>query len=265
MLKKRIRLMVAALTLVLIIAVSPVVSFAVETNTPQATMTNKTLYQGQEFEVTLTLENVPELKSFSFNGISFNNKALELVSGQWLRDDATFIEWNADLSIGSLIYSENTDLNGDVFKFTFRVKDSAKYGDYTIDCDIYAKAMVDNVETTQNIKMVSSEIKVIKLILGDLNEDLKVNSKDVVHFVYNELYPDEYPLNQSADFDHDSEVDRDDIVYLLGHTLFPTEYPLTEEPIGGGSDGDWGDSNIGIGGGSDGDDSRFGEWVPFQC
>lgn len=63
-------------------------------------------------------------------------------------------------------------------------------------------------------------------IPGDLNDDEAVDNKDVEYLLWHTLFPDDYPLNQEADFSGDGVLDNKDVEYLLWYTLFPDDYPL---------------------------------------
>jgi len=63
-------------------------------------------------------------------------------------------------------------------------------------------------------------------ILGDVNCDGFVDSRDPIYLLYSLSFPDYYPLNCYADFDRDGEVTEHDAIYLLYYIFFPKLYPL---------------------------------------
>ena len=63
-------------------------------------------------------------------------------------------------------------------------------------------------------------------IPGDMNGDYTVDNQDVEYLLWYTLFPESYPLLQSADYNGDGIVNNQDVEYLLWHTLFPEEYPL---------------------------------------
>lgn len=63
-------------------------------------------------------------------------------------------------------------------------------------------------------------------IPGDVNGDYIVDNQDVEYLLWYTLFPESYPLLQSADYNGDGIVNNQDVEYLLWHTLFPEEYPL---------------------------------------
>ena len=67
-----------------------------------------------------------------------------------------------------------------------------------------------------------------RILVGDLEDDLDVDSDDAIYLLFYTIYGDTaYPLNQPCDFDNDGDVDSDDAIYLLYHTYFGSaDYPL---------------------------------------
>ena len=61
---------------------------------------------------------------------------------------------------------------------------------------------------------------------GDCNADGIINNEDVAYLLWHTLFPEDYPLPESADFTGDGAVNNDDVAYLLWHTLFPEDYPI---------------------------------------
>ena len=61
---------------------------------------------------------------------------------------------------------------------------------------------------------------------GDVNMNGVVDMEDAVYLLFYTNYPEEYPVDQPADFDNSGEVDLDDAIYLLFHINFPDAYPL---------------------------------------
>ena len=62
--------------------------------------------------------------------------------------------------------------------------------------------------------------------MGDLNEDLVVNTDDVVALLLHVSMPDVFPVTAPADFTHDGLVNTDDVVALLLHVSMPDVFPL---------------------------------------
>ena len=59
-----------------------------------------------------------------------------------------------------------------------------------------------------------------------MDNDFEIDNKDVEYLLWHILYPEDYPVNQGADYNSDGFVDNLDVEYLLWHTLYPEDYPL---------------------------------------
>ncbi len=62
--------------------------------------------------------------------------------------------------------------------------------------------------------------------IGDVDDNLIVNSDDAINILMYTIFPESYPLNQICDYDKDGVLDSDDAIYLLMYTIFPDDYPL---------------------------------------
>ena len=63
-------------------------------------------------------------------------------------------------------------------------------------------------------------------VRGDFDGDFALTDADAVYLLRHTLFPEQYPVAQSADVDKDGIVTDADAVYLLRHTLFPEQYPF---------------------------------------
>ena len=85
------------------------------------------------------------------------------------------------------------------------------------------------------------DLEAPEYVLGDVNDDGKVDSNDAIYLLRNTLMPNQYPLNQSGDMNGDGQKDSNDAIYLLRHTLMPNQYPLIQNIIEPSVDeGTWG-------------------------
>ena len=198
-----------------------------ETDT-KVTISNVTGKAGDTVEVYFTLTEAPELRSIGLS-ISYDTSALTLVSGQWLAENALLTDWNNNTLMGAAAWVQNTDLNGEIFKLTFRINDDAEAGEYAIGCTVTAKTKpAGGVETVVPVATVNGYVTVRDYLLGDMTDDGYVDADDAIYLLYFTLFGEAmYPVNQDADFNNDGFVDADDAIYLLYHTLFgDSMYPL---------------------------------------
>jgi hypothetical protein len=54
-----------------------------------------------------------------------------------------------------------------------------------------------------------------------------VDADDAVYLLYQTVFPQAYPVYQSADINSDGKIDTSDALYLLYHVNFPENYPLS--------------------------------------
>ena len=64
-------------------------------------------------------------------------------------------------------------------------------------------------------------------IPGDMDGNETVNEDDVIYLLRYVVFPDQYPISTTADFNDDNLVNEDDVIYLLRHIVYPEQYPLS--------------------------------------
>ncbi len=179
---------------------------------------------GETVTIELAMANVPEMSSMMMTDFVYDNTALELVNGEWAVEGA-LADWDIDKG-AVLVFSQNTDINGVIFKLTFKVKDGAETGFYEIGLITQVKQTVNGNDILIDVGIIDGGIKIIDVILGDINEDGNVNSADVIHLLWYTFLPERYPITQNADFNNDGKISSADVIYLLWHTFLPERYPL---------------------------------------
>lgn len=187
---------------------------------------SKTACSGETVSLAVILNNADTLKSIALSNITFNDNALELISGEWKSQGGIISNVNIEKRTAVIAFSDNLDCNGELFVLTFKVNDNIADDNYTISCDITAKHKDDSGEKEVSISSISGSIEVINIQKGDVNGDNEVSSDDAIQLLYYTLLPDLYPINQDGDFDGNGEVNSDDAIYLLYYTLLPDLYPL---------------------------------------
>ena len=66
----------------------------------------------------------------------------------------------------------------------------------------------------------------LKYIVGDIDGVKGVTDADAEYLLMYTFFPEDYPVNQSCDFNGDGKVNDADAEHLLMHTFFPEDYPL---------------------------------------
>ena len=188
----------------------------------QAVLSSPVARAGDTIIVTLSLKNVPALKSLAVSDLVYDTAKFTFDSATWAVDGATISDWNNTQKTGAVAFSSATTLNGAVLTLKFRVLPGTADGNYGIACTVTAKNGTQDID----VASVPGEITVVSVIKGDLNEDNAVTSDDAIYLLYYTLLPDSYPVKQSVDFNGDGVVTSDDAIYLLYYTLLPDSYPL---------------------------------------
>ncbi|MBQ9859614.1 MAG: hypothetical protein IJO76_02930 [Clostridia bacterium] len=180
---------------------------------------------GSTVTVTFALSDTEPLKAVALSNISYDADSLELVGGAWAELDGILSDWDADKKNAVIAFTENTDVNGEIFSLTFRIKDTATRGSVLpVSCDIVAKAATDAGEVVVPVAVNGGTIQILEQ--GDLDNDGVITSADAVYLLYHTMLPNQYPMAQNADYNGDGVVDSGDAVYLLYHSLLPDLYPL---------------------------------------
>lgn len=218
---------------------------------PQIEMKNSELSDDGKFLVTVSLKNASALKTLGISNIRYDTSNLKMLSAKWLVDGALVSAWDDTNAKGAVMFTGNTNINGDILQFTFQMKE---YCQPEISCDVTAKQEVNGNDTAYTIAATPCTLSSAQII-GDVNGNMIVDSDDAVYLLYSTLYEEDYPRYQNCDFNGSGVVDSDDATYLLYYTLFPKSYPLP------GKDDSFGD--VSTDEGTEDKDQGFGEWIPF--
>ncbi len=98
------------------------------------------------------------------------------------------------------------------------------FGGWYADAAFFARFDF-NKAITANTTIYAKWIKTY--LIGDVNDDGKVNSADAVYLLRHTMRASKYPISQSGDMQGDGKVNSADAVYLLRHTMRPSKYPLS--------------------------------------
>ena len=61
---------------------------------------------------------------------------------------------------------------------------------------------------------------------GNIDGDERITDKDAIHLLMYSYFPEDYPVNQSCDFNDDGVISDKDAIYLLMYCYFPEDYPI---------------------------------------
>lgn len=104
----------------------------------KVTFSDVIAYKGNEIEIIVMLSNCQEIKSMAVVPL-YDSDRLEYISGAWLLKDALMSDWNQDEQNGVILYSSETNVNGEIAKFVLRVTDNASWDDIDFSCKVVLK------------------------------------------------------------------------------------------------------------------------------
>lgn len=131
--KKKINTLLCAV-FICILTVLPVLAATSVTVTLKASKT--TVNSGDTFTVTVSAK-ANNCGQGSIE-LSYNTSVLELVSGECVASGADISYFDSSAKEGGFAYSNSTNLSGNVFKLTFKVKTNAAVGESTIKVNMTA-------------------------------------------------------------------------------------------------------------------------------
>lgn len=129
------KLLLALLTVLLFAALTLSVSAQPSASASIGALTGE---RGEQVSLVVHLSDCAAAKSMYICPL-YDTQALELVKGEWLLKGFVLSDWDPKTQDGAIAYSSLTDLNGDVMKLTFRIREDAVEKTYPIGCEVVVK------------------------------------------------------------------------------------------------------------------------------
>ena len=130
------------MTLALLIGLSCMVMSATDVGVT-LTLSEADAGRGDTFTMTVNISGDSKMKSAMVLA-DFDSEVLELVSGEWLID-GTIENFSPEDKGGFFAAEGELDTQGDIFRFTFRVKDAAAFDSTSISCTVDLKNGTDSL------------------------------------------------------------------------------------------------------------------------
>ena len=124
------------------------------TATTTCTTTADSIVRGNTVTVTVSLSNCAKLKSMALTPV-YDSDVFELVSGEWLLTDAMLSNFDTKKGNAAIAYSAEKDANGDIFKFSLKVKDTAPFGETSLKVNPVVKNGSVSIECQAAEKIVT--------------------------------------------------------------------------------------------------------------
>ena len=185
---KRIKFVAYMLTFaMLVLFATPIQALGTAT----ATIDSISAKPGETVVVEVSIENCPLVKSIGFTPV-YDNSVLDLLSGEWTIENGTLMEnWSPETGDAVLAFSdEAADINGTIFKLTFKVKENISVGEVTpVSCSI----VLANGTTNYQANIVNGTVSVISASSTITSADVVLESDITVNY-----YADIDPEHTSA-------------------------------------------------------------------
>ncbi|MGN0812629.1 MAG: cohesin domain-containing protein [Candidatus Coproplasma sp.] len=118
---------------------------AMATSSARISFNDVAAYKGETVEITLCLSDCPKIKSMAVVPL-YDLEKLEYIDGEWLIGGALLSDWNNQEQNGVILYSSETDLNGDIAKFTFKIIENESWEDIDFSCKVVIKNGTEQVD-----------------------------------------------------------------------------------------------------------------------
>ena len=208
--KKRIYALILAVSFVFCCMVLPINAERV----PTLTIESKKVKIGGEVEVALSIDGNPGIAGIVAE-LKYDKTAMTLVSMNAKADfGGTFVGDASQGSGFSWVSAADIKTDGVFATFKFRINDDATPGKYGIELEIGDGNTSNSAGDDVKFSVVNGSLSVIKFMPGDINDDEKVNVKDLVAFAQY-LAKWDVKVNELAlDVNCDGKVNVKDIVRL---------------------------------------------------
>ncbi|MCQ4114470.1 RICIN domain-containing protein, partial [Ruminococcus sp. zg-921] len=150
-------------------------------DTPQIVVDTKTAGPGGTVTVNVSMKNNPGINGWAVS-VGYDSNALELKSceqGDFGEITTSNIITNNPYHI-QWFNLTNVKTNGNLFTLTFVIKSNAKEGTYPITVTYDKEEICNDKEENVHFDVMNGAVKVAAHTPGDINEDGKVNLRDVI-------------------------------------------------------------------------------------
>ena len=176
--KKRIYALILAVSFVFCCMALPISAERV----PTLTIESKKVKIGGEVEVALSIDGNPGIAGIVAE-LKYDKTAMTLVSMNAKADfGGTFVGDASQGSGFSWVSAADIKTDGVFATFKFRINDDATPGKYGIELEIGDGNTSNSAGDDVKFSVVNGSLSVIKFMPGDINDDEKVNVKDLVAF-----------------------------------------------------------------------------------
>lgn len=136
---------VIAILLLLVITLPLTFISAAATSLAQITFSDVSARKGETLEIVVTLSDCKKVKAVAIEPI-YSTEKLEYLSGEWLIGGGLLQDWSHEEQNGVILYSAEEDINGDIAKFSFRIRENVTWDDIAFSANVVVKDAQGDVE-----------------------------------------------------------------------------------------------------------------------
>ena len=184
-------------------------------NVPSIVVGQKSAVPGQTVTVDISMKNNPGITGFKIN-VSYNKNVLTLQNAETIGFDAMYsqnmtampfiVSWESGL--------QDVKLDGEIIRLTFAVNGNAAEGSYPVTVSYQPDDIYNLKEENIHFAVINGSIEVKKHIAGDINNDGKVNMKDVTRLHQYINGWDVTVVESAIDVNGDGKVNMKDLTRL---------------------------------------------------
>lgn len=175
-----------------------------------------------EFDVQFVLSNAPELKSFSLTKLTYDKTKLKFVKGQ-CKADNTVISQVTPTGNAVVALNNNTDINGTILVYTFKLLDGVHSGEIDISATFAAKTKPEGGTETavDGIQLIPGKV----IVKGNHQHSFTLQIKNIDTIKTNATCTNDAVYYYSCEC---REVSKNEIFTDIGSMLPHTEVPIGE-------------------------------------
>ena len=184
-------------------------------NAPSIVVDQKKAAPGSTVTVDISMKNNPGIVGFKFN-VSYDKSVLTLQNAESVGIEAMFSQNLTDMPFIASWENGVKDvaLNGEIVRLTFAVKENAADGSYPITVRYDADDIYNLKEENIHFAVINGSVDVSKYMPGDINNDSKVNMKDVTRLHQYINGWDVSVVKAAIDVNGDGKVNMKDVTRL---------------------------------------------------
>lgn len=182
---------------------------------PLIRIESKTARVGETITINVAVENNPGFSTASVKFV-YDETRLQLTGAELSSEFATGANVSYD-NLPYLTFVKSNDINSDVnmVTLTFKIVDDAEPGDAYVSLEYSEGDISDSKEKDVNFNVIDGNISIVNYIPGDINDDGKVNTKDLTRLLKYINHEDVECNELALDVNGDGKVNTKDLTRLL--------------------------------------------------